>query len=186
MALFSGYIRQRRHKVLGPYLRGDVLDLGCGLGTTITMLGPGQGYVGVELFPSHVEKLRKWFPDQEFHARDLDDDELALGSRRFDTVVLLAVIEHLAQPKKLLSQLPDHMRPKSRLLITTPTPFGDSVLRVGTKLGLFHPHGVTGHQAIYGEAQIAALLDGTGIRLIERHVFLFGGNQLLVCDLSES
>jgi hypothetical protein len=78
------------------------------------------------------------------------------------------------------------MKSTSRLLITTPSHWGDKVLRIGVRLGLFHPDGVTDHQAVYGKAQMENLLENTGLCLAQSHTFLFGTNQLFVCQRVDS
>jgi hypothetical protein len=112
-----------------------------------------QKYVGIELRSAHVELLQTRYPNHDFFCRDLDRDLLDLGSRRFGTLVHLAVIEHLIRPKWLLSQLAAYMEPCALLLITTPSTFGDKVLRLGVRCSLFHPDGIEQHQAVYDEKQ---------------------------------
>ena len=46
--LFSNYLRQQRFKAIAPYIKGDVLDLGCGLANILSYLPSGQVYVGIE------------------------------------------------------------------------------------------------------------------------------------------
>lgn len=185
MALLSDYLIARRHAIVRPYLRGRVLDLGCGRAEATSMLAPGQRYVGIEVDRAHVSHLREQFPEREFHTRDLNRDHLALGERHFDTIVLLAVIEHLERPLWLLSEVRAYMDVDSFLLITTPSRRGDHMLRVGVRLGLFHPHGIGAHRGIYERSEMESLLTEAGLRLVRTQLFSFGANQLFVCRTAE-
>ena len=119
-----------------PYLCGQVLDVGCGITDIPSLLQPGQRYVGVDR-ADMVRWLHENRPAHTYHVCDLDRDDLALNDQ-FDTILLMAVIEHLKNPDKLLAQLPTYLKADGRLLITTPSPFGDTLHQIGAGLGLFY------------------------------------------------
>ena len=107
--LLTPFLTQQRMKAIAPFLRGDVLDLACGFGKVIPLLKPGQDYLGVEGSPSFIQTLTNLYPGYRFIVRDLDLDELNLD-RPFDTILLVAVIEHLEHPAHLVAQLPQYLR----------------------------------------------------------------------------
>jgi SAM-dependent methyltransferase len=185
VALLSRYVTRIRHRAVLPYLRGDVLDLGCGYATTVSLLADGQHYVGIEANPLGVAYLRSHLPGHRFEVRDLDREQLALGDSRFDTILLLAVIEHLSHPLCALRQVPSLLTREGHLLITTPSRLGDRVLRLGVRLGLFHREGVGLHHSVYGAPGIGLLLEQAGLMLAQRRTFLLGANQLFVCKVRD-
>jgi SAM-dependent methyltransferase len=179
--IFSDFLRRQRLEAASPYICGDVLDLGCGITGVLALLRPGQYYVGVE---GHIEMLR-WLkenhPGHEFYQRDLDKDELSLAGQ-FDTVLLLAVIEHLKNPDKILSQIPRYLKPDGRLLITTPSPMGDVIHKIGARMGLFYLEAVREHETIFTYDALRARLERNKLKIIHFQSFLLGGNQLFVCQ----
>ena len=122
--LMTDYLRRRRNELVSRYIRGDVLDIGCGLGTIIPFLDAGQRYVGIEINQEFVAYLNPRFPQRKFYNCNVDEEPLELGDERFDTVLLVAVIEHLAHPEKALAEIQKYLLPSGSLVITTP-PSGD-------------------------------------------------------------
>jgi len=179
--IFSTYLQNQRLRAVAPYLQGDVLDLGCGLGRVLEWMQPGQGYVGVEGPAAFVDWLRQHHPQHEFHQRDLNTDPLAL-QRQFDTILMVAVIEHLANPRQVLRQIPAYLRPGGRLVITTPSPGGDRLHQLGARLGLFSKAAMEEHESIFDRQRLAALLAQNGLQLVVFRRLLLGGNQLFVCQ----
>jgi SAM-dependent methyltransferase len=180
MALLSGFLQRRRFRVVAPYLTGDVLDLGCGEARILPYLKPGQLYVGVDRYADLIHRLQEIHADHEFYRRDFDGGELSFP-RQFDTVLMLAVIEHLTYPERVLAQIPNQLKPGGRLLITTPSPLGDKVHRFGARLGLFSLAAARDHMCIYTKPVLQRRLEQAGLRLTTYHPFLLGGNQLFVC-----
>ena len=61
-SLLTDYLMRRRNELVSRYVRGDVLDIGCGLQTIISMLSADQPYVGVDVNVGLIECLRCQFP----------------------------------------------------------------------------------------------------------------------------
>jgi len=180
--LLSAFLQRQRRRVVSPYIHGDVLDLGCGITDIWALLRPDQHYVGVEGHPGMLCWLRENRPGYEFHRRDLDKDELAL-ERQFDTILLLAVIEHLKKPDRILAQIPRYLKLDGKLLITTPSPLGDVIHKIGARIGLFYMEAVREHETIFTYDALRARLERTGLKVIYYQSFLLGGNQLFICQL---
>jgi 2-polyprenyl-3-methyl-5-hydroxy-6-metoxy-1,4-benzoquinol methylase len=178
--LFTGFLQRQRLKMVRPYLQGDILDLGCGDASLLAWVSPGQVYVGVDSRAPLVANLKRRFPEHRFYRRDLDRDPLGLP-RRFHTIVLLAVIEHLSDPGRVLSQLPASLHPGGRVLMTTPSPIGDRIHQVGARAGLFSREASQEHKIIFTRSVLRDYLWQNGLELNLYRPFLFGGNQLFVC-----
>lgn len=106
-----------------PYIQGDVLDLGCGVSRIPKYLKPGSKYVGVEISTKFIEWLKENYPHYTFYQWDLENDQLNLNSQ-FDTVLMIAVLEHLHNPDNILKQISSFLKPDGKLVMTTPTPLG--------------------------------------------------------------
>jgi 2-polyprenyl-3-methyl-5-hydroxy-6-metoxy-1,4-benzoquinol methylase len=183
--LLSPYLQKKRFEAVKPYLHGKVLDLGCGGAEILSWLNPRQSYVGVEGNLETVFRLKKMYPALEFLLRDLEHDELGF-SQKFDTILLIAVIEHLHDPDHLLSQIPGLLMPTGNLVITTPTPMGDRFHKIGAKLGLFSMIAVYDHEVIYTFKTLKNTLSRVGLDIRKYQQFLFGGNQLCICGIGST
>lgn len=180
MPLLTNYLRCRRYAIVEPFLRGEVLDIGCGNAATALPLESVRRYVGIDYHPALVARQRRNLPQHEFHVCDVDREPLPVNGQRFDTVLMVAVIEHLADPGRLLEQVAGHLRPGGRLVITTPTPWGERLHRLGARVGLFHPHAAAEHKHAYDRRQLEALLTACGFSVVIYRPFELGGNQLVV------
>lgn len=95
MALFSKVILDQRYAKIAPYIKGDVLELGCGHAQILAKYGSNIAtYCGVERSAKLVEQLSQKYPRMSFVQCDLDRDQLAMN-RAFDCVLMIALIEHL-------------------------------------------------------------------------------------------
>jgi 2-polyprenyl-3-methyl-5-hydroxy-6-metoxy-1,4-benzoquinol methylase len=178
--LFTRLLLERRLAAVRPYLRGDVLDLGCGGGELIRCLRPGQAYTGVDWRSEAVRQLQTRFPQHTFLRRDFDTEPLALP-QQYDTVVLLAVIEHLQQPERLFGQLRDLLRPDGRVVMTSPSGWGNWVHGLGARFGLFSREAAAEHHTIFTRQTLGNIIEPFGLALTRYRRFLWGGNQLFVC-----
>ncbi len=178
--VLTNFLRERRFAAAQPYLSGDVLDLGCGFGEIIDILEPEQGYVGVEGHPKIYARLMEQFPDRVFSYCDFEHDRLSLD-RRFDTILMLAVIEHLRNPENILCQLPAYLNSRGRLILTTPSPIGNIIHKTGSKIGIFSKFAANDHHTIFTRASLEPILGKCGFEIIVYRRLLMAGNQLFVC-----
>ncbi len=182
------YTVEKRVRTILPWVKGDVLDIGCGSGHLAQHIGKGQRYVGVDVNEDQIHSLRHKYIDNSayaFWAADVDEDtvaDLAAFDATFNTVSLLAVIEHLRDPGRLLSLLHEVLQDGGHLLITTPTSIGD-------RIGHFISATISGrkefpypHVRIYDRASLTALTDETGFVVVCYKKFELGTNQLIVCS----
>jgi 2-polyprenyl-3-methyl-5-hydroxy-6-metoxy-1,4-benzoquinol methylase len=178
--LLTPQLVQWRLVIARPHLLGDVLDLGCGGADVVRLLGPNQTYVGVDWRADIVQQLQARFPMHLFRQLDLDTQALDF-QRRFDSIVLLAVIEHLRQPQHLFAQLANLVEPTGQIVMTSPSPFGHRLHAFGARLGLFSREAAAEHHTVFNRETLATLIRPYGLTLAVYRPFLFGCNQLFVC-----
>lgn len=182
MGFLSGFLQKRRIRILEPYINGDVLDIGCGDASVYsTYKDRINSYYGVEFDKSVVEQLSKKYRRARFFQKDLDEDSLNLG-RSFDTIVLLAVIEHIYNQKHLVQELIDHLKPGGKIIMTTPTVWGnDVVLRIGGRLNIFSSdRGYDDHKVVYSRQRFEILARNFSLEVERYRTFQFGCNQFVV------
>lgn len=183
--LLSPYLRNKRTSMVLPYLKGDILDIGCGPGRNLELLKernlPFYSYTGIEIDENLVKILSVKYPDSKFHKVDLDSEKIPVN-QQFDTIVLLAVIEHVFNLKFLFSQLADLLKPDGRIILTTPTPFGNDIVhRIGTSFGLFDKEGgQDDHIAIFNKKRLEILGEEVGLSIKNYKTFQLGCNQIAV------
>ena len=180
MGALSQFLNRQRYRQALPYIQGSVLDIGCGYANLLAYLPRDVVYVGVDGGPNVYRWLLKNRPNWEFHRVDLDKDTLALG-RKFDTVVMLAVIEHLTEPQRALCQIIAHLNLGGRLIITTPSPMGNFIHSLGARVGLFSQYAADDHEIIFTRDSLQTLLENCGLRIERYQRFLFSGNQIFIC-----
>ena len=183
MAILSKMLSDWRHKMIAPYVKGRVLDIGCGNALMLQKHHKNiDHYVGVEFSSVRVTKLAERFPDADFINRDLDHDLLNIDGH-FDSILLIAVIEHIWNQKFLFEQIIDLLAPGGKIIITTPTPFGnDAIHPLGAVMGIFAQSAVDDHIVIYNRRRFRNLAREFNLRLLKYARFQFFSNQLAVFE----
>jgi len=120
-----------RHKTAFELIdKGLVLDLGCGDGLFLKMLkNKGIKGIGIEVSEVAIEKARA--KELDIKKFDFTINKLPFPDNFFETVVLLDVLEHLYQPKKVLKEV---HRVSRNLLISVPN-FNSLPARIQMLLG---------------------------------------------------
>lgn len=170
--LLSPFLFRRRAAAAAPFLTGRVLDFGCGPGHLSRWSSP-QLYVGVDRDADSLALAKQQYPRYQFVA-ELPDSGV------FDTIVALAVLEHLADPARLLRQLGERLTAGGRIVITTPHPWADQIHRWGAKLGLFSSEAEAEHETLLDRVALERVGQAAGLALETYRRFLLGLNQLAV------
>lgn len=171
--LLSPYLRRKRFAAVGPLLRGRVLDVGCGAGGLAGFIG-AHSYLGVEVDPVSRGLAQAAHPKHRFLA------DLAEVDGVFDTVVALAVIEHVNDPADFLKALAMHLHraTDARLVVTTPHPSVDWVHDVGAAVGLFSRHANEEHEDLLDKIKLREAGLAAGLTMVSYRRFLWGANQV--------
>jgi 2-polyprenyl-3-methyl-5-hydroxy-6-metoxy-1,4-benzoquinol methylase len=96
--LLSPFVRKQRLKAAEPYLKGKVLDVGCGSGALAGLI-PTNRYLGVDIDEESLAQARQEYPQHCFQTMLPPPDPI------FNTVVSLAVIEHVPNPATFLKDM---------------------------------------------------------------------------------
>jgi 2-polyprenyl-3-methyl-5-hydroxy-6-metoxy-1,4-benzoquinol methylase len=181
MALLSKYLSAARIGQVIPYIRGDVLDIGCQKGQFRELAREQIGrYVGIDIDSNQIERARELHSDCDFILCDVDDS-IPEFHEEFDTVVMCAVIEHLFNQKRVMASPARALKPNGRIVITTPTPFGNDIVhRFGSAVGLFSSVARDDHIVIYNRLRFKILAREVGLGLERHKLFQLGCNQLAI------
>ena len=174
------FLTRRRFSAVLPFVQGSVLDLGCGAAEILDFLPDGTRYVGVDAHPGVIGWLGENRPGPAYFQANVETDRLTLADR-FDTILMLALLEHLIDPVAALGFAKQYAKPSGRLILTTPTRMGMAVHSLLARLNLVSRFAAAEHVRAYDHDEIACLLSESGLEPITYRTFLFGGNQLCIC-----
>lgn len=174
--LLSSFLRSQRIKAAKPYLKGKVLDIGCGTGILANTIPP-ERYLGIDIDKVSLQQARITHPEHHFESAFPPSSE-----KKFDTIVALAVIEHIANPTAFLFDLSKLLSKsnESSIVITTPHPSMDWIHAFGVTLGLFSKHANEEHEELLDKLKINKIAQRCNLEVNLYQRFLFRANQLIV------
>src|SRR5689334_14788072 len=151
--VFESYLQQYRFKIAIPYLKGDVLDFGGNDG-----------------------ELKRFVPGSYTL---VNYDYAPMKDKTFDTIVALAVIEHIPVGNvfDVFKSFKSKLRPDGTLLLTTPTPLAKPLLELMAFLNLLDKHNIREHKHYWTKADICELAEQNGFVVKSYKKFQWGFNQ---------
>jgi SAM-dependent methyltransferase len=144
--------------------RGDleVLELGCGYRAAQLMaLGPRlKRGIGVDFrIAPELKTLEKF----SFHEGTIEETLPKLASEAMDAVMLISVLEHLAEPRFAIESAWRLLKPSGLLLINVPTWAGKGFLEFSAfRLGLSPKVEMDDHKMYYGKRDLWPILVQSG------------------------
>ena len=150
------YLQKQRFSKVREYLKGDVLDFGGNDG---------------EL---------KQFVEGDYTL--VNYDHSPMEGKTFDTIVLLAVIEHLHAKNiyDVFEIFKQCLRKDGTIFLTTPTPKSKLLLEALASVSLLDKENIEEHKHYWTESDLYALAHKSGFEVLEYDTFQLGFNQLMV------
>lgn len=112
--LFKAYV------VAEPFVKGDVLEVGCGEGRGIEVLTKSaRTFTAVDKIQSVIATLQGKYPEATFLSMNIPPLQ-GLDDNRYDIVVSFQVIEHIEDDALFLNEIHRVLKPGGTALITTP------------------------------------------------------------------
>ena len=143
-----------RFKMVAPYLTGDVLDFGGNDG--------------------ELEQLVKG------SYTCVNYDHTPMMGKTFDTIVALAIIEHLSveDVHAVFEQFKKSLNPNGHIFLTTPTVMAKPVLDTLAALNLVDRENIAEHKHYWTHQDLIDLANKTGFVIKKYNLFQLGFNQL--------
>jgi SAM-dependent methyltransferase len=145
------------------YLRGTIVELGCGSGIGInTYLDRADLVYAVDYNPTLLQQVRERFPSKVTPVNvDLMGDWSELEGIRADAVIMMDVLEHFANDRQIIEKARRLLKPNGHLLIKVPA----------HRAMYSSMDEASGHFRRYDEQDLRALLETSGFRTVEiRHI----------------
>lgn len=112
--LFKAYV------AVEPFIKGDVLEVGCGEGRGIDLMLPKAAtFTAVDKIEEALMKLRSKFPSGKFIGTNIPPLS-ALADNAYDVVVTFQVIEHIEDDHLFLKEIHRVLKPGGVAYVTTP------------------------------------------------------------------
>jgi SAM-dependent methyltransferase len=112
--LFKAYV------VAKDYIRGQVLEVGCGEGRGIdTLLPLAESFTAVDKIEPVIAGLQQRFPTGKFMAMNIPPLS-GLADNTYDSIVSFQVIEHIQKDALFLKEIHRVLKPGGIALLTTP------------------------------------------------------------------
>jgi SAM-dependent methyltransferase len=110
-----------------PFIGRRVLEVGCGVGSIIDLLGQRELICGIDIEEDVLEYSATRFPDRSRHQflrldfASLSPDQIAsLRELRFDTIVSLNVLEHIEDHVAALRAMREILQPGGHAALLVP------------------------------------------------------------------
>ena len=177
MLLASRWLERRRLAMAAPFLDPPVLDVGCG--RCVAFEVSPTGYAGIDHNrQSILEPSRSGIQVVQGSAL-----HLPFRPQSFQTVLLMAVLEHLRDPHAYLKEATRVLKPGGRVVITTPTPAGQRIHHLLAQFGITSKHAAKDHQSIFSATALKDVVEDIGLEIEFHRLFLLGWNQICVGSL---
>jgi SAM-dependent methyltransferase len=177
MGVLSPFLKKWRIKKVSKWIAGKrILDCGCDDGSLLNVIDETAEYVGVDIKEVRSKITRK--KNVKFLVLDFEKDELRV--KKFDSIVVCALIEHLKDPKKFLSNITNLLARDGRIIITTPVPEASKILDFGSAAGIFDRAAFEDHKNYMTYEDFEAAAKELGLRMEHYERFELGLNQLIV------
>jgi SAM-dependent methyltransferase len=107
--------------LIEPHLGNRVLELGAGIGSITRLYATGHEVVASDLSSYCVASMRKRFAQMEnITVVQSDVRELEDSGERFDSILMVNVLEHIQDDSGVLSTMPSVLAPGGRIVIYVP------------------------------------------------------------------
>ncbi len=124
---FGKETRDRIHWICNQAKGEHILDIGCSQGVACILLGrEGKQVLGIDIDPRSIEYANNVLLQDYYNIKEnvtflcADFMKYDFQGKKFDSVILTEVLEHLTDPKRLIDHIQPVLKPSGRLIISVP------------------------------------------------------------------
>lgn len=166
--IFEGLLAEMRadkaNEFIEPLHRsGRILDIGCGTYPHFLVSTEFAEKYGIDPAVEERSVINKKI---KLLKLDISKNNLPFKDDFFNTVVMLAVFEHIDHEKlpKLLGEINRILKSGGLLIITTPAPWSDKLLHLIARWGLISSEEIHDHKHNYPNTKIVSLIRNAGFK----------------------
>lgn len=165
-------------KVLATKKQCRILDLGCAQGNYSLTLSKKHETIGIDIKSNFIKyALMKKEPSEDAIFLCASAEDLPFENDSFDLVLCSELVEHVANPKKMIEETKRILKPKGHLIVSTPN--GNCLLFISSKSFkdiLKVPiderkrilHTYAGHIFLFREREIESLLENSNFKIVKK------------------
>lgn len=147
-----------------PQEIGSICDIGCGKNMAFLSGIRAEEKIGIDKNGGDI-------------VQDLDANPKLGFKNKFDFVIMMAVIEHLEYPIRVLDELYGALKPGGKIIITTPTPNAKYTLDLLAWLHIINS--VKDHKHYFSAEELKRILSDAGFKDIRHNYFSLRFNQII-------
>lgn len=142
------------------------LDIGSGYGFALDLSRFAWGWQGIGVDPTNIADRGREELDVDIRTRPFES-ELDLGSAPFDVVLASETLEHVPDPRALLSQIKERLAPDGVLVMSTPN--ARAVTKTNSAKEVVALLGLGSHVCLVDQGGLERLLSDAGFAAVEVH-----------------
>lgn len=146
------------------YLSGEILEVGCGIGNFTKSLKEYGNVFAIDIDESYINEVKKVI-NSKAGVGDIEAGKYFFGSKKFDALVCINVLEHIEKDKQALSNMYKLLKDDGHLILLVPAHnflFGKIDESVG-------------HFRRYGSKELTKNLEDCGFKILScRKLNFFG------------
>ena len=141
----------------------SILEIGCGTGDSLATL-KGKDKLGIDISEEMIRQARTNHPNIAFEVMDAED--LKLGERKFDVIILNNVVGYLDNVQNVLESIRKHCHAETKVMVSYYNTAWEPLLSFGEKIGIKKP---APQQNWLNQTDISNLLYLAGFETYRQH-----------------
>lgn len=153
-------------KKFAKYLKGNILEVGCGIGNFTNFLKKYGNVWAMDIVDSYIKQTSQ-IAGRGINVGfgDIEKGEYFFAKQKFDTIVCLNVLEHIKDDKKALENMHELLKKGGYLVLLVPA-FDFLMGEIDKSIGHFRR---------YNRSELKGILEDAGFEIIKNRVINFLG-----------
>lgn len=146
------------------FLRGDILEVGCGIGNFTNFLKKHGNVWAIDISDSYIKQTSQ-IAGVSVGFGDIEKGKYFFSKQKFDTIVCLNVLEHIRDDKRALKNMYELLRSGGHLILLVPA-YDFLFGKIDKEIGHFRR---------YNNKLLKSLLEEAGFKIFKSRVINFLG-----------